>query len=86
MGIKHCKGGEFIADHAFLTKWYIDCYPKVKKRGLRGYWIERFRWYGKLKYTAVLDCSWNFCETAKTFDNIRDAHNWLCNNVKIKES
>lgn len=84
MKITHNTISECIADNACLTKKIIRFYPIYKKRGLKDYWIERFKWYGELRYIVVIDSSWNFFGPCTTFYNLREAFNYMIQKVRKK--
>jgi len=65
-----------IADYHFLRKRIIRDKRPLRKRGVSGYRIECYKWYGKNEFLAIIDASW-LCETIKAFDTLRDASDWI---------
>jgi len=67
---------ECIGDYHTLRKRIVTDINSIKKRGVSGYHIECYKWYGEYEYTAIIDASW-FCETIKTFKSLRSASDWI---------
>jgi len=65
-----------IADHCTLRKRIIKDIIPIKKRGVTGYHIECYKWYGKYEYVAIIDAFW-FCETTRVFKSLRYASDWI---------
>lgn len=75
---------ECLADTIFLKKRIIKDKVPMRKRGVAGYSIECYRWYGQSVFWAIIDAHW-FCETSKGFSNIHNAAAWIQQKMKHKK-
>ena len=74
----------FPADFCSIRRHIISDVNPMRKCGVSGYWIESFWWYGERIYLAVIDACW-LTETIKTFYNLRDASDFICEKMRKKK-